>query len=232
MKALALCLVSLALAGCASTTPDPAAFTRDWQVIRGQWQALADGTLHGSCIPLSEQHRKNSCGGNEMAVLRSRLPLPANYRVETDVVVHQGVLAELMLSWHDVRFSRFVLYDIDKRAYAGVGYLRLPDIDRGVPSQVQSAFELFTGRRYRLAVNVCNKQMTAWVDGQPLLRHSDPKLAGGVLGLRANGSVNFSRLRVKALDNIDCPRDFAASDFMRDAEGMRPADPLPFCFSC
>ncbi|MCP9760502.1 hypothetical protein EGI20_14505, partial [Aquitalea sp. S1-19] len=129
-------------------------------------------------------------------------------------------------------FTRFVMYGIDRRAYAGVGYLRLPDIDRGEPSLVQSGFELYTGRRYRVAVNVCRKQMTAWVDGQPLLRHSDPMLAGGVLGLRANGSVNFSKVRVKALDSVDCPRDFAASDFMRDAQGMPPPDPLPFCFSC
>ncbi len=224
----------LALAGCASHAPDTAAPLPgpDWQVVRGQWQGVGDNGVNGNCLTPDQRRPNSSCGGDKMAVLRSRVPLPANYRVETEIVVHQGVLAELMLSWHEARFTRFVLYGIDRRAYAGVGYLRLPDIDRGEPSRVQSAFELYTGRRYRVAVNVCNRQLTAWVDGQPLLRHSDPQLAGGVLGLRANGSVNFYKLRVKPLDDFDCPRDFGGGDFMRDAEGMLPPEPAPLCFSC
>ncbi|GGY11873.1 hypothetical protein [Paludibacterium paludis] len=227
MTALLAIAAGALLAGCASYSDSrPDNFASLWKIERGQWRVLEDGTITGSC--LTGKTRASSCSGTEMAALRGRVTLPADYRVQATITVNRGVLGELMLSWHDTLFTRVVLYSIDHTLSTGRGWMKLPEVDKGRPMHAVAAINMKEGTPFHLDATVCNKQVTVWVDGKPMLRNTDESLGYGTLGLRANGEVDFRNLKVTPLDDIACPKGYAGKEFIKDQEGAPRRALWPF----
>lgn len=207
------------LGGCASYNETrPGNFDALWKPERGQWSVREDGTINGTCL----SGKETSCPGTGMAALRGRVTLPANYQVDATITVKRGVLGELMLSWHDEVFTRVYLYSIEQKLTIGRGWLKLPGVDRGTPSDTNAAIDVKPGKPFRMSVTVCNKQATVWVNGMAMLRRTDDRLGYGTLGLRANGDVDFSGLKVTALDSLACPKGYVGQPHHRDEPGMAP----------